>query len=277
MIKPKNMYNFILRVTLLTLLWGGTPRAAEQRFDCVMDPASMVSVGGPVVGLLEDVLVNRGDKVARGQPLARMQSDVEAANVALDRVKAQNNAEVEARETHLQLSRKKLQRTQILYTKQVAAEEKLDELRADVEVNERALALARMAHEIARLELLRSEQLLRQREIRSPIDGFVTERRMHGGENLHQESVIVKLARLDPLYVEVYLPVRLYPLVQLGMTAGVEPATPIEGRLDARVTVIDKFFDVASGTFGVRLETPNADGRLPGGHRCQVVFPFAGS
>jgi RND family efflux transporter MFP subunit len=251
--------------------------AVEQRFDCVMDAADTVSVGGPVIGLLDEVLVDRGDTVKRGQVLAHMQSDVEAANVALDRLKSENNAEIELRETQLRLSRKKLERTQILYARQIATGEKLDELSAEVEINERALALAKLARETSRLELSRSEKLVRQREILSPIDGIVTERLMHGGENVHQESVIVRLARLDPLHVEVYLPVRLQPAVTQGMTARVEPAAPIEGRFEARVSVIDRVFDVASGTFGVRLELPNPEGKLPAGHRCQVVFPFPGS
>jgi RND family efflux transporter MFP subunit len=251
--------------------------AAEQRFDCVIDPAARVSVGGPVVGLLDEVLVDRGDKVKRGQVLARMQSEVEAATVALDQAKADNDAELELRTTQLALSKKKLERTQILFSKQVATAEKLDELNAEVQVNERLAALARLAHRVSLLELARSQKLLQQREIRSPVDGIVTERLMHGGENVHQESVIVKLARLDPLHVEVYLPVKLYPLVRIGMTGIVEPAAPIEGRFDAKISVIDQVFDVASGTFGVRLDLPNPDGRLPGGHRCQTAFSFAGS
>src|SRR6201989_1216962 len=96
-------------------LFCSPARATEQRFDCVMDAADTVNVGGPVIGLLDEVLVDRGDTVKRGQVLARMQSDVEAAPVVLDRLKAENNSEVEPRETQLRLARKKLERTQILY------------------------------------------------------------------------------------------------------------------------------------------------------------------
>ena len=32
-------------------------------------------------------------------------------------------------------------------------------------------------------------------------------------------------------------------------------------------------FDSASGTFGVRLELPNAAAKLPAGIRCKVDFP----
>jgi RND family efflux transporter MFP subunit len=251
--------------------------SAEQRFDCVMDPADTISVGAPTVGLLDEVSVDRGDHVTKGQILARLQSGVEAANVALDRKRAENNAEVELRQFQMQLSQHNFERTQSLYKKQVASEEKLDEMRTELEVNAHAVELAKLARDTAQLELQRSEELLRQREIKSPVDGIVTERLMSGGEYARPESIVLKIVQLDPIHVEVFLPVRLYPRVRLGMIASVEPEAPISGRFDAKVTVIDHVFDVASGTFGVRLAVPNADGALPGGHRCQVVFPFPDS
>jgi RND family efflux transporter MFP subunit len=260
-------------VALITVTATGAA-ADEQRFDCVMDPAGIISIGGPVIGILQDVSVDRGDEVVQGQVIARLQSGVEAANVALDRLKASNTAEIELRDYQLQLSQRKLERTQTLYNKQVASEEKFDEARAEADINARALALAKLAHDTARLELERSEQLLQLREIRSPVNGIVIERKMRSGENVHPESVVMKIAELNPLFVEVFLPVRLYPLVYSGMIASVEPAAPITGRFDAKVTVIDHVFDVASATFGVRLTLPNPDNKLPGGHRCQVVFLF---
>ena len=45
------------------------------------------------------------------------------------------------------------------------------------------------------------------------------------------------------------------------------------GAYEAQVKVIDSVFDTASGTFGVRLELPNATAKLPAGIRCKVDFP----
>jgi len=95
---------------------------------------------------------------------------------------------------------------------------------------------------------------------------------MTGGEYVHQEAVILRLARLNPLYVETFLPVQLFPLLHVGLEAVVEPAAPIGGSIPAKVAVVDQMFDAASGTFGVRLELSNADGRLPAGQRCKVSF-----
>ena len=59
------------------------------------------------------------------------------------------------------------------------------------------------------------------------------------------------------------------------MTAVVQPEG-IGGRHTAVVKIVDKVFDAASGTFGVRLELANRSGTLPGGVRCQVEFPQLG-
>jgi plasmid stabilization system protein ParE len=44
-------------------------------------------------------------------------------------------------------------------------------------------------------------------------------------------------------------------------------------RYTARVIVVDRVVDVASSTFGVRLELPNRDYRLPAGLKCRINLP----
>jgi multidrug efflux pump subunit AcrA (membrane-fusion protein) len=66
--------------------------------------------------------------------------------------------------------------------------------------------------------------------------------------------------------------VSLYGRIKPGMTGEVVPEKPIEGRYSARVKVVDRVVDAASGTFGVRLELPNPQGAVPAGVKCKVRF-----
>jgi RND family efflux transporter MFP subunit len=248
--------------------------ADERAFDCVIHPSLRANLGSEIPGLLAATLVRRGDHVHAGQVVARLVSEVETAQVALDQLRASSTAEIEACEAQLTLAQRELGRTEELYKRQVATAQHLDELRAQAAVSDRELSLARQVREATQLELLRSKAYLRQREIRSPFDGLATDRLMSAGEYVHPEAVILQLAQLDPLYVETYLPVRLFPLLRAGLEATVEPAEPIGGMIQARVVVVDQVFDAASGTFGVQLEVPNREGRLPAGHRCKVSFRF---
>jgi multidrug efflux pump subunit AcrA (membrane-fusion protein) len=83
---------------------------------------------------------------------------------------------------------------------------------------------------------------------------------------------IVKLAQIHPLRVEVIAPVALLGKLSQGMTAEVLPESPVGGAHAAKVTVVDRVVDAASGTFGVRLEVPNPNYRLPAGLKCKARF-----
>ena len=54
-----------LAVALATGLAAGSAMA-EQRFDCVMDPAATISVGAPTVGLLDEVAVDESEGADAG-------------------------------------------------------------------------------------------------------------------------------------------------------------------------------------------------------------------
>jgi multidrug efflux pump subunit AcrA (membrane-fusion protein) len=56
------------------------------------------------------------------------------------------------------------------------------------------------------------------------------------------------------------------------MTAEVRPEFPEPRKYSARVIIVDRVIDAASGTFGVRLELPNPNYFLPAGLKCKVVF-----
>jgi multidrug efflux pump subunit AcrA (membrane-fusion protein) len=83
----------------------------------------------------------------------------------------------------------------------------------------------------------------------------------------------LKLAQIDPLNVEVILPVNQILSIRVGMRAKVIPEAPIRSQYMAEVKIVDGVIDAASGTFGVRLDLPNPNQQLPAGLKCKVIFP----
>jgi multidrug efflux pump subunit AcrA (membrane-fusion protein) len=82
---------------------------------------------------------------------------------------------------------------------------------------------------------------------------------------------ILRLAEIDPLNVEVVLPAERFGRIKRGDRAEVVPETG-DQRYPAKVTVVDRVMDGASGTFGVRLELRNPGGAIPAGAKCSVRF-----
>ena len=152
-------------------------------------------------------------------------------------------------------------------------------LEADQSHTEKLLAEAGLlqteeAVKLSELELTRANAALALRTIKSPITGVVVDRLLSPGELVTRQvqSVIFELAQIHPLNVEVILPVSLFGSIKVGDEAEVDPRGPVSGTYPAKVSVVDRVVDAASGTFRVRLELPNPDYRLPAGIRCSVNF-----
>lgn len=245
-------------------------------FDCVLDPALTLKLGSPVASILDKVEVDRGAMVTKGQVVARLESTVESAAVALSRVKAESSAEITARQVRVELTRNAYGRQTTLQERNVAATSKVDESRAEAQLAQQDLAMAQLNYRVAGLELERARAILDQRVIRSPIDAIVIHRALGPGEYVHQDSHIVTLAKIDPLHVETFLPIRYFGQIREGDVARVRPDDPVGGDRAAKVLIVDRVFDAASGTFGVRLELPNPDLAIPAGLRCRVSFTLPG-
>lgn len=222
------------------------PGKPDGALECLIEPSMVVNVGSPVDGVIEEVLVDRGDHVRKGQVVAKLQSGVEAAAAKLS-------------EARVEYGRRRVERNEALYEKQLISAQERDELVTEVKLREE--------------ELKKDQENLKLRTITSPLDGVVVERRLAPGEYIRTDkSMVLKLARIDPLNVEVVAPASLFGTVRVGMSGRVTLAPFFPGTYQARVVVVDKVIDAASGTLGVRLQMANPGNKIPAGIRCSVVF-----
>jgi multidrug efflux pump subunit AcrA (membrane-fusion protein) len=124
---------------------------------------------------------------------------------------------------------------------------------------------------LAELEQARSIETLKRHTIHSPINGVVVERYLNPGESA-EDKPILKLAQINPLRVEVVLPVSQFGKIRKGQGAVVYPEAGIGGEFESSVSIVDSVLDAASGTFRVRLSLPNPDYALTSGLRCRIEF-----
>jgi RND family efflux transporter MFP subunit len=255
----------------LPLVLLATPAMAED-YACLIEPQQVLKLAASVTGVVAKVLVERGDRVKRGQLVAQLDSEVEEANVTIAKLHAMNDTEVAAAQAKVDYLKRKVARKDKLRTNAFGSLAELDEAESDEKVAEAQLRENAMNLSQAKLEAVRAEGLLHQRQILSPVSGVVTERTLGPGEFLNDQEHILTIAQMDPLRVETYLPTSFYGHVKVGDVATVMPEAPVGGAYSAKVSVVDNVFDAASNTIGVRLELPNADLRLPAGVHCRVRF-----
>ena len=247
---------------------------APHEYDCLIEARQALDIRSPVEGVIETVHVSRGASVKKGQTLAMLFSGPERAALDLARSRAGNEGEIKAAQARVELTRKKFERAEELVKKNFVSANARDEAEAEYRLATEQLRVAQENRRLAELEVKRAEEVLAQREIRSPVTGVVVEVMLKPGEltSSNQKDPIVKLMQIDPLNVELILPVAAYGRIKAGQRAWVIPEAPIGGKYMARVEVVDPMFDAASGTFGVRLTLPNPDRRIPAGLKCRARF-----
>jgi RND family efflux transporter MFP subunit len=255
----------------LTAVLLAAPPGSTGEFDCLIEPSIMAKVSSAVKGLVETMTVDRGDLVKKGQVLATLESNAEKAAIETLRARATMDASIKAGAARVELSTRSHTRNEGMFQRSLIPADKMDEVETVKRLAEMALLEATETRRLAELELQRALADLERRTVRSPFNGVVIERLLTVGEYAN-EVPLLKLVQLDPLFVEVFVPVEQYGQIVVGQYAEVMPQAPIQGTYRARVTVVNPVIDAASSTFGVRLELANRDYRLPAGLKCSIRF-----
>lgn len=249
---------------------------AAQTFDCLIEPAQVVEIRSPVVGLLQQVHARRGEPIRQGQVLVTIESSVEQS--ASDTARARAAAEgalLQARHK-VSASAAKARRMSELSDEDFVSAQARDDAAAEARLAEAELKSAQENVQIARLEQRQAEDQLRRRTLRSPFNGVVVDQYLYpgalvdGGEG---KKPILKIAQTQPLAVQAILPFRFFPQVKPGLAVAVLPEKPFGGEIAARIATVDRVIDSAAGTFGVVVHLPNARNELPGGIRCKLRVP----
>ncbi len=258
-------------LTLLACL-AISPAVAQEMVDCVLEPASRVTITSSVDGVIREISVQRGDMVDVGDLLYRLDSEIEELQLELSRAKAGTDLDLRAQQTRLELRKREFERVETLANRNVAAGAALDDAAIELALTVLALEQAEFDRKLAAIEVRQAQALLERRSIKSPVSGLVVAVDATAGEYAAEQTTIMEIIETDPVNVEVFAPGTLFGRIAKGDSYSVTLNAPLQGTYSGTVAIVDGFLDAASGTFGVRLEIANPDGAVPTGARCQIDF-----
>jgi len=264
--------NYLAVISVCALLVPGAGFAEEAaEFDCLIEPHMVVELSSRVDGVIEEMLIDRGDQVEPDQVVANLESGAEQAALEYARVRSQMIAEIEQHKANLHYGWRNEKRIAKLHQKQAVSSSEIDRVRTEARIAKFKLAQAEESKRLAELDLIRANETVERHTIRSPIKGVVVERYLNPGESV-EDKAIVKLAQIDPLRVEVVVPIAQFGKIKRGQGALVYPEAAVGGEYESMVSIVDSVLDAASGTFRVRLALPNPDYKLTSGLKCTVRF-----
>lgn len=243
---------------------------AQKDFDCVIIPSNVADLGSNTRGVIDQIVVDRNDFINSGDIIAVLDNEVEQATVELASKQAETLSEIELCKVNLAYALREQKRAEEAYNEKAYSLHDFDLTKVETELAKIKLLQAREKQVLSNNELKRAKARLAHKTIRAPFSGVVMERFKVIGEYIDDEAVI-RLAQLDPLHVEVIIPVLERGNIKVGMHAKVCSDIKENG-WDATVSQVDQVMDAASGTFGVRLTLANPDHKIPAGLRCDLKF-----
>ncbi len=261
---------------VLALGVGSGQFLAQQAATGVVRAEEAVIVRSEVVGIVDQIDVQEGQRISEGEPLVHLRKDLQEIGLRLAAARLDRaEATAAASEVTLENARHTLARVEVAAT--ALTEKEYEDVIDEVHRLE-ALLKAQEAEVVE----FRVEQDLRQQEfdarsIRAPFDGTVTAVYLVRGDAVAPlETPILALVLLDQLYVELALPVSELPRLAEGMRVGIDVESEVlgpAGQVGGVIRYINPTVDPSSRTFLVKVGFSDPPGQIRPGMRADVELP----
>jgi HlyD family secretion protein len=229
---------FLVALALFSLIAAGCDRGNNDLGGSGFIEATSVVVSAETAGRLDRLFVDEGDAVSRGAVLGVIDSSMTI--LQLDRALAQRLAAataidiaritIEQAVEDAQLAHKEFERIASLIEKGSANQQQYDQAQTRDKqaglAKEHAQASYRARQ--ADLERIDAEIALLRRSLEdcsptAPVTGVVVNKLTEAGELLAPGKPIVEIAKIDTVWVKIYLPAHGIAAIQLGETVTVDP------------------------------------------------------
>jgi HlyD family secretion protein len=235
--------------------------------------AATVEAVPKVSGRLDEVSVRLGDRVQKGQRLAKVEDheireQVKQAQASFD-VAA---ATIRQREADLRLAQTNLERSRNLFDRQLIPKQTFDDTDARYQAAAAQLDLARaqFAQAQARLDELKIN--LANTVIASPVSGFVGKRALDPGAWVTPNSSFISVVDIVIVRLVANIVEKDLRRISSGMKADVEvDAFPGE-QFVGRIAHVAPVLDPATRTAQIEVEIENRQFRLKPGMYAKVTF-----
>lgn len=213
-----------------------------------IEPNQGVTVANETSGVIQQILFESGTQVIENQPLVRLDSQVEQANLK----------SVQAR---LPAAKAKYERYQGLFKKGSVSKEAFDEAEASF------FSLQ------ADIESLKAS--IERREIRAPFSGVMGIRQVYLGQYLQTGSDIVRLEDISVMRLRFTVPQTDISRIHLGQSVDIFVDAYPDKTFSGSISAIEPAVNVQSGLIQIQADIPNSEGQLRSGMfaRANILLP----
>jgi HlyD family secretion protein len=212
-----------------------------------------VDVAAKYGGRIQEILAREGDLVEAGQVLVKMNTDELEAELAKDKAKlaeseeaaAEVKTEITKDESQLKLADVEFKRSKSLLERQVIPREEYDRYRtrldtanASLEGSRAKLKTANESIHAAAAQVKRTEVMIDDATLKSPVKGRVLYRLAEPAEVVPLGGKVLTLVNLGDVFMEIYLPAQEAARVKIGADARIVLDARPEYTAQAKVSYV---------------------------------------
>ena len=267
--KKSFMGSWIICVVVLSAL-KAAPSGVGIR--AVTNPSADITLSYVQPGRIAKVYFKEGEWVKAGQVLIQQDDAVEQIQLAQLQAASEDTTQIQASEASLAQKRVDLIKLEKAAANNAATELEVEYAKLNVTMAELSLQLAKFEHEQAKRKYNEQKVQIEKMSLKSPIDGRIENIHLETGESINALADVVRVVQIDPLWIDVPVPLIKATTLRYGKTAQVGFPNPNRASLEGRIIYIAAVADAASSTLRVRIEVPNKSNR-PAGEHVEIIFP----
>lgn len=198
-----------------------------------------------VEGLVEEIKVNQGDRVKKGDPLVQLNTEILEREISLTRTR------IEQIQLRIKNSEKNYKRLERLFNSSGVSEKDYD----DALYNYQDAQKEKQAVEDSLAKLLIQQ---RRSLIKAPFDGVILSKGVDSGAWVQQGKVLVSLGSSDDLYVRAPIGETLLQFTQLREKVQVT-LNAFNKELEGEVIAIDPVADLKTKNVFLKIKIPSME------------------
>ncbi|MFB0553140.1 MAG: efflux RND transporter periplasmic adaptor subunit [Phycisphaerae bacterium] len=268
---PKKSFksSWIICVVVLSTLQAASSDVGVR---AITVPSADITLSYVQPGRIARVYFKEGEWVKAGQVLIQQDDAVEQIQLAQLQAASEDTTQIQASEASLAQKRVDLQKLEKAAANNAATELEVEYAKLNVKMAELSLKLAEFEHEQAKRKYNELKAQIEKMSLKSPINGRIEKIHVETGESINALADAVRVVQIDPLWIDVPVPLVKATALSYGKTAKVMFPDPNRASLEGRIIYIAAVADAASSTLRVRIEVTNKSNR-PAGEHVEIIFP----
>lgn len=244
----------------------------EGALDCAIRPSRVVEVASPIDGVLAEVLVAPGQIVAKGDLIARIDTDIAAADLANAQVRAEAKGALGAAQARAAAAGAQYRAQKQAFEARVAPRVDFERARGDLRVAQEEVRRETEALLVAEADEARMALIVAKGEIRAPFAGVIGEELLNPSEAIEGRPV-AQLIVIEPMRIEAFATVEAAAAIREG--AEYVAVTGFSAPVIEEITLdyVSPLADTSSQTIRVYYELTSQN--TAPGYRCFLATPEA--